>query len=386
MPAPAISTSTPDSVMISFSSTSPSTSREDFNSTSGASSSMSFFEAADETDQKDGIAVDRIPIQRKTSRKMRRHRRRLRQHFAEQLNETAPCENGGNFVNGKCECHFPFVGPRCVDFACEHGLSVGNRYDSDSTFFNRMCICDEDWAGELCNEPVADQCNERGQYKNGRCKCHGWYFGPKCQYVGKCDHGKLQEGHCHCDYGYEGDYCHLINCHHGYRDKNNNSESCVCPPRHTGMFCDECLLTSGEDSNGRSYHVLPFPNCTEEVIPHWARMSREKTDDRIWSRLIILLIVIFLLLLLFLIMLLMHWGRRRQQDPEVDVERRKAMEERKELLERAIYLQSARNSTAHPSTSKFELSSTAVGRKLVNALQSSSLNYSGGPRINLSLD
>lgn len=83
-----------------------------------ASSSMSFFEAADETDQKDGIAVDRIPIQRKTSRKMRRHRRRLRQHFAEQLNETAPCENGGNFVNGKCECHFPFVGPRCVDFAC----------------------------------------------------------------------------------------------------------------------------------------------------------------------------------------------------------------------------------------------------------------------------
>lgn len=111
----------------------------------------------------------------------------------------------------------------------EHGLSVGPRYDPDSIFFNRQCICDEDWAGDLCNIPINDQCNGRGQYIKttftpGRCKCHGYYFGelnfpwleppvqigivgPNCQYVGKCVNGKLQEGKCVCSYGYEGDYC-----------------------------------------------------------------------------------------------------------------------------------------------------------------------------------
>lgn len=29
-----------------------------------------------------------------------------------------PCENDGNFVNGKCECIYPFVGARCVDYSC----------------------------------------------------------------------------------------------------------------------------------------------------------------------------------------------------------------------------------------------------------------------------
>lgn len=62
-------------------------------------------------------------------------------------------------------------------------------------------------------------CNGRGQYLYGRCKCHGYYFGPKCQYVGKCVNGKLQEGLCLCNYGYEGDYCEKIVCHHGYPGK-----------------------------------------------------------------------------------------------------------------------------------------------------------------------
>ncbi|KAH7722639.1 tenascin C [Aphelenchoides avenae] len=214
----------------------------------------------------------------------------------------------------------------------EHGLSVGPRYDPESTFFNRKCICDEDWAGELCNIPIADQCNERGQYIRGRCKCHGYYFGPKCQYVGKCVNGKLQEGACRCDYGYEGDYCDTIVCHHGYQDKHNNSESCVCPPRHKGMFCDECVLEGP--------HILPFPNCTEEIVPHWARLSRERTDGLILTRLIVIIVMTLSLLLMLLIMLVMHWGRRRRFDPSITQDRLKAMEERQEMLQRAIFLQS----------------------------------------------
>jgi hypothetical protein len=76
----------------------------------------------------------------------------------------------------------------------EHGLSVGSRYDPDSIFFNRKCICDEDWSGDLCHIPIANICHDHGQYINGRCLCHGYYFGPRCQYVGKCINGKLQEG------------------------------------------------------------------------------------------------------------------------------------------------------------------------------------------------
>lgn len=28
------------------------------------------------------------------------------------------CSNGGKFLNGKCECKFPYTGAHCVDFAC----------------------------------------------------------------------------------------------------------------------------------------------------------------------------------------------------------------------------------------------------------------------------
>lgn len=39
----------------------------------------------------------------------------------------------------------------------EHGLSTGSRYDQESEFFNKKCICDEHWSGELCHIPIADQ-------------------------------------------------------------------------------------------------------------------------------------------------------------------------------------------------------------------------------------
>ncbi|KAI6177067.1 EGF-like domain-containing protein [Aphelenchoides bicaudatus] len=129
------------------------------------------------------------------------------------------CSNGGTFHRGKCQCRYPYAGDHCDDFACQNGLSTGSRYDPKSEFFNKKCICDEHWSGELCHIPIADQCNERGSYINGRCHCHGYYFGPACQYVGKCIHGTLKAGICECNYGFEGDYCELIVCYRGYVNK-----------------------------------------------------------------------------------------------------------------------------------------------------------------------
>jgi hypothetical protein len=56
-------------------------------------------------------------------------------------------------------------------------------------------------------------------------------------------------------------------------------------------------------------------------------------------RLIILLTAMGLLLVLLAAMLLMHWGRVRSSDPRLDIAKRRTMEERKETLERAIFLE-----------------------------------------------
>ncbi|EJW77475.1 hypothetical protein WUBG_11615, partial [Wuchereria bancrofti] len=63
----------------------------------------------------------------------------------------AYCRNGGIMIGRGCVCFYPYTGTRCLDFACAHGISVGIRYDPDSLFFNKPCICDEDWSGDLCD-------------------------------------------------------------------------------------------------------------------------------------------------------------------------------------------------------------------------------------------
>ncbi|VDN32840.1 unnamed protein product [Gongylonema pulchrum] len=69
----------------------------------------------------------------------------------------AHCRNGGIMVGHRCVCPYPYTGTRCLDFACVHGISVGIRYDPDSLFFNKPCICDEDWSGDLCDISKTNQ-------------------------------------------------------------------------------------------------------------------------------------------------------------------------------------------------------------------------------------
>uniref|UniRef100_A0AC35TLL8 EGF-like domain-containing protein n=1 Tax=Rhabditophanes sp. KR3021 TaxID=114890 RepID=A0AC35TLL8_9BILA len=186
------------------------------------------------------------------------------------------CFNNGKQENGRCTCIHPYTGPYCQDFACFKGLSVGPRYDPNNLFFNKMCICEDDWDGELCDIPTADQCNERGKFTNGACICNGFFFGPECQYVRKCDEGKLSHGRCLCNKGWEGDYCNEIVCQHGHPDTANGSQVCVCPTRYKGLHCNTCSQTGK--------HVTPYPECTVEIVPHSATIYRQKNDKQILHR------------------------------------------------------------------------------------------------------
>lgn len=113
----------------------------------------------------------------------------------------------------------------------------------------------------------------------------------------------------------------------------------MCPPRHIGKFCDECLLTSD--------HILPFPNCTEERIPYRARLSREKTNDRILARLFIIILTLVVLAMFIVAMFLMHWGKNRattlQENETILIGKQEIMQERMKLLERVVFSQSNTN-------------------------------------------
>lgn len=86
-------------------------------------------------------------------------------------------------------------------------------------------------------------------------------------------------------------------------DKTNNLESCICPPRHRGLFCDECAA--------QGPHVLAFPNCSVEEVPLQAKLSRVRTNQLLFRRLLIIFLACGLLCLLGLVMCVRRWGERR---------------------------------------------------------------------------
>ncbi|VDK81336.1 unnamed protein product, partial [Onchocerca ochengi] len=177
------------------------------------------------------------------------------------------CRNGGTMIGNSCICLHPYTGSRCLDFACVHGISVGIRYDPDSLFFNKPCICDEDWTVE-----VIIQCNDHGEFRNGQCHCAEHFFGSQCQYVSRCDNGKRKHGRCLCDKGWKGDYCHDIICQHGYPDVNNKSKSCVCPARFTGAHCDRC--------SQKGPKIRPYPECNIDVSKSKAKLQRQEAETQ----------------------------------------------------------------------------------------------------------
>ncbi|VDN05859.1 unnamed protein product [Thelazia callipaeda] len=240
----------------------------------------------------------------------------------------AYCRNGGIMAGHHCICPYPYTGKRCLDFACAHGISVGIRYDPDSLFFNKPCICDEDWSGDLCDISRANQCNDRGELRNGQCYCIEHFFGPQCQYVSRCDHGKRKHGRCICDTGWKGDYCQDIVCQHGYPDAENKSGSCVCPARFTGTHCDRC--------SQKGPKIRPYPECNIDILKSKARLQRQEAETQFRLRLIIMGVAICLLLFLALIMIFVNRRRIHKRKHSVTENiRQREFEIRKAILERA---------------------------------------------------
>ncbi|CEF59864.1 Epidermal growth factor-like domain and EGF-like, laminin domain-containing protein [Strongyloides ratti] len=221
------------------------------------------------------------------------------------------CLNNGTFVNGKCNCIYPYTGILCQDFACVHGLSTGPRYNKHSLFFSKMCICNDGWDGELCDVPTTEQCNERGNYVNGICQCQGLYFGENCQYVRNCLHGNLSHGRCLCESGWEGDYCGSIICRHGHPNLKNNSESCICPPRYAGIHCERCAQ--------KGKHVTKYPECTIEIKSHTSEIYRKKNDHQMLHRMYVIGGSVAFLGFVVIVVFVRHWIHIKLNPPQEDI-------------------------------------------------------------------
>uniref|UniRef100_A0A0N4Z7S7 EGF-like domain-containing protein n=1 Tax=Parastrongyloides trichosuri TaxID=131310 RepID=A0A0N4Z7S7_PARTI len=221
------------------------------------------------------------------------------------------CLNNGTYVNGKCQCIYPYTGVLCQDFACVNGLSTGPRYNKQSLFFSKMCICNDGWDGELCDVPTTEQCNERGNYVHGICECQGLYFGENCQYVRGCIHGNLSHGRCLCESGWEGDLCDSIICRHGHPNLENNSESCVCPYRYAGIHCEKCAQ--------QGKHVTAYPECTVEIVPHASEIFRKKNDHQMLHRIYVIGISLAFLAIVTIIMFARRWIHLKLNPPQEDI-------------------------------------------------------------------
>jgi hypothetical protein len=75
-----------------------------------------------------------------------------------------------------------------------NGLSTGAQYDPTSIFFNKRCLCDAGWTGELCDKSLINRCGPKGEEINGKCVCQKNFIGDRCQYVTQCLHGQLYNG------------------------------------------------------------------------------------------------------------------------------------------------------------------------------------------------
>merc|ERR1712002_366740 len=102
------------------------------------------------------------------------------------------CVNGKCVAPGVCKCHPGWTGPDCDQCVPLAGCNVpvgGNCVDSQDNHIPNSCICNEDYTGHLCNEPLCDPACIEG---HGQC-------------VFSVDNTTAPI--CKCNVGWEGDDC-----------------------------------------------------------------------------------------------------------------------------------------------------------------------------------
>ncbi|CAB3397114.1 unnamed protein product [Caenorhabditis bovis] len=246
----------------------------------------------------------------------------------------ARCRNGGIYTGGICHCIHPHTGKSCEHFACVHGISVGLRYDPESLLFAEPCICDSGWAGELCTYKPDDKCQDRGEWKNNRCECIGFFFGSECQYTSRCVEGKILHGRCICNDRFEGDYCDRIICDFGTPNFFNRSLSCICPEKYTGRHCNQCKKTG---PLVEKYPVCTFSIAKKKTYEH-AMEIRRKAKAQMRKRIWIISVCVLALAIVAAFAFCVHMVHRDAKKAEEE-RRNRMRDERHILLTNQVKLQ-----------------------------------------------
>ncbi|KAI4469965.1 integrin beta subunit [Holotrichia oblita] len=177
----------------------------------------------------------------------------------EEMNLAESIQINVDYIGLQCECD----NDKQNNVNCVHGH-----------FQCGKCICDQNWAGYLCDKEcskypcrftnesyMSSTCFSRGDcdYTKCECICDSDYMGSYCEY-NQCkrnqktrricsDHGVCDKGNCICHPMYEADDC---SCYKGTEKctvpgkplcsgvGNCTCGECQCPKEYTGERCEYC--------------------------------------------------------------------------------------------------------------------------------------------------
>lgn len=159
------------------------------------------------------------------------------------------CENGGECVDGDCECEPGYGGSTCQDVidAC---LAENIECQNGGTCVNGECDCPPGWIGERCAISTTggggDDCDgvtclNGGTCVDGTCDCPDGFSGASCENEDlcitqnvTCENGNCVDGECECDANWAGPQCDVY-CVNGTYD---GSGGCDCDNGYEGNGCD----------------------------------------------------------------------------------------------------------------------------------------------------
>ena len=113
---------------------------------------------------------------------------------------------------GQCICHSGWTGDNC-EVPLKRLITiptVKSRCENGGTFLQSKCQCPPDFQGLLCEERI---CSNGGLSSSGKCICPPNYEGQQCEIELKCpicrNNGRCVEKKCVCSKEFIGQYCEI---------------------------------------------------------------------------------------------------------------------------------------------------------------------------------